>query len=294
MDNIYATFWDHIDDLRKTLLRIGGVIFLGTLFSFFFYEPILHTLTAPLKQDSGLFKHEQIKHIQITNTSLEPQIFRIPSDAIIDGHSDKTKQLMIAPGASLTYARAIPVENSLIVLGPLEGMLIAFKTSLWIGSVGTSPIWLLFLLQFVVPALRKEEKRLIVPFLATSALLIGLGLSVAYFVTIPIANTYLSNFNSVVGLNMWSLSHYLDYTLFLLLANGIAFEFFAVGLFAVHLRVITTSQMVASRRYAIVAAFVLGALLTPPDVLTQLMLAIPLIALYECTILYSRILPQKP
>ena len=85
------------------------------------------------------------------------------------------------------------------------------------------------------------------------------------------------------------LTHYLDYTIFLLLANGLAFELCVLGLFAVHLGLVTAEGLLAKRRVAIVGAFILGALLTPPDVLTQIMLAIPLIVLYEGIILYARL-----
>lgn len=230
-DIYYATLWGHIDELRRTLVNVVGIILTAMLLAFFFHESIIAFLTSPLKLQG----------------------------------------------------------KELLLFGPLDGILIALKTSFWVAITASSPIWLLVIMQFVAPALRREEKRLILPFILTSIIFIAIGMGFAFFLTIPFANSYLSSFNEGIGTNMWSLSNYLDYTLFLLLANGVAFELCVLGLFAIHLGIVTTDQLSAGRRYAILAAFILGALLTPPDVLTQLMLAVPLVILYEGAILYSRL-----
>jgi sec-independent protein translocase protein TatC len=122
----------------------------------------------------------------------------------------------------------------------------------------------------------------------TSLVFISLGCLFAYTITLPIANQYLQSFNATIGMNLWSLGNYLDYTLFLLMANGIAFEFGALGIFAVHLQYLSAETLIQNRRFAILGAFILAALLTPPDILTQFMLAIPLISLYEALILYAK------
>lgn len=179
-------------------------------------------------------------------------------------------------------------NSSLVILGPLDGFLTTLKICLWVGAVGTSPFWLFVLFRFLSPGMRAGEKQLIIPFLAISALFILIGMSFAFWVTIPVANQYLMAFNQGIGINLWTLSQYLDYTLFLLLANGLAFELCAIGLFSVHLGIVSADSLISKRRYAIVGALILGALLTPPDVLTQLMLAIPLMGLYEIVILFAR------
>lgn len=188
----------------------------------------------------------------------------------------------------LAYLQTPLQKPGLVLLGPLEGILVALKTTFWISVVSTSPLWLCVLMQFAFPGLRSKEKRLAIGFVLTSILLVTTGFFFAFFVTIPLANQYLFSFNEAVGVNLWSLERYLDYTLFLLLANGFAFELGAVGIFAVHLGYITSDMLIAKRRHAIVCAFVVAAVLTPPDILTQFLLAIPLMCLYEGLILYAR------
>src|SRR5947207_3024004 len=84
---------------------------------------------------------------------------------------------------------------------------------------------LFFFLQFIAPGMRKREKNLLIPFFGLSLLFLGLGLLLAFFVTIPLANQYLYSYNDNIGLNLWSFSYYLDYTIILLMANALAFEF---------------------------------------------------------------------
>jgi sec-independent protein translocase protein TatC len=114
------------------------------------------------------------------------------------------------------------------------------------------------------------------------------GLLFAYYVTIPLANQFLYAFNLSIGENLWSASLYLDYTVVLLLANALAFELCAVLLLCVHYGVISSRWLQAKRRYIYVAIFVVAAVLTPPDVLTQLLLAIPLVIFYEMIVVYAR------
>lgn len=284
------TFWGHVSGLRTALLRVFAVIFIGFGCSLFFYQDILSFVTAPLHQHSAL-THQEIKQVRITNASGKAQTYQLlPGESIAS--SFKTNKidddtLVILPEGYISLDRLVPAE-SLVILSPIEGMITSFKVSLWIGFVATSPLWIYFLLQFILPALNFRERKALCPFLAFSLLFISMGFFFAYYVTIPLANAYFILFNEGIGLNLWSLSNYLDYTLFLLLSNGLAFELGLVLFFLVHLGLLSAETMIEKRRHMIVAAFILGALLTPPDVLTQLMLAIPLIALYEATILYAR------
>lgn len=232
-EEAHEPIWHHIADLRKTVLRILGIIAVAFIACFAYYDSVLSFLQSPLQNNTIL-----------------------------------------------------------VLLGPLEGMLAAIKVSFWIATVGTSPAWLLVLLQFIFPGLKSKEKRMAIAFVLTSIVFVSLGLLFAFYITIPLANQYLLAFNETIGQNLWSLERYLDYTVFLLLANGFAFQLGALGVFAVRLGYLSAEMLISKRRHAIVAAFVLAALLTPPDVLTQLLLAIPLMGLYEGLILYARMLKR--
>lgn len=292
----YAPLWEHIAELRSTLLRIFVVIGVSVVICFLNYDWILTFLESPLNPPHNVFHEERLEYRRLTNPSTTSITVPLAGHEIVtmDGAVQTSPDLyLIQPGGTLTYSKSLAVGPQLVLLGPLEGMLMALKTSFWVGTVGTSPLWLLFLMQFIMPGLRIREKRLAWSFLVTSIVLVSIGCLFAFYITIPIANQYLLTFNQSIGVNLWSLEHYLDYTLFLLLANGIAFELAAIGIFAVRLGFVSAETLVAYRRHAIVSAFILGALLTPPDVLTQLLLAFPLIGLYESLILYARITPSN-
>ncbi len=298
-DDLYSPFWGHVEDLRYYFLKALSIIVVGVILSFACYQPIIAFLTAPLESidaeavPKGLHR-DRLETVRIVNSSDTPMLFSLPEEALkpnpplpsVEEITDNTYR--IAPKGQLLFSKPVFESLPLVVLSPLEGVLTALKVSFWIGFVGTSPFWLFVFLQFIIPALKGEEKALVYPFLLTSSAFILGGICFAFFVTVPIANQYLVVFNQTIGTNLWSLERYLDYTLFLLLANGFAFELGAVGIFSVHLGLVSARALVAGRRFAIVGAFILGALLTPPDVLTQLMLAIPLMLLYEGLILFAK------
>ncbi|NGX42093.1 MAG: Sec-independent protein translocase protein TatC [Chlamydiae bacterium] len=238
-----VSFWEHVDELRKTVIRILLIITIGMLCSFVFYQQVFELLTYPFKE--------------------------IQRTAEVDFDQPQQKE-------------------NLIILSPSEGLMTALKTSFWVGLVATSPLWLFFLLQFIAPALRSNERKMIFPFIFFSLLFLSFGVLFSYFLTIPIANKYLNAFNEGLGVNLWTLSNYLDYTVTLMLANALAFELFVVLLFLVHYKWISADGMIAKRKVVLVSIFILSAILTPPDILTQFMLAFPLIGLYELTILYAK------
>lgn len=290
----FASFWGHVEDLRRTFVRMLLIIVSAVVICFVCYEPIIAVLKKPLTQQaSKTSQEERLEYVQIHNSSSAPQLYTLPAKSLlsqdlsryIETHDDAS--YLIAPGGSLVFAKTTLWQQELVVLGPLEGILIALKTSLWVGAFLSSPLWLLVLAQFLLPGLHTHERNLILPFILTSLVFVFTGCLFAYLLTIPIANHYLVNFNDGIGINLWSLGNYLEYTLFLLIANGIAFELGAIGIFAVHLKFLTADTLRRNRRFAILGAFIIATFLTPPDVLTQFMLAIPLIGLYEILILYA-------
>jgi sec-independent protein translocase protein TatC len=142
-------------------------------------------------------------------------------------------------------------------------------------------------MQFISPGLTTQERQLAIPFFCLSAVFLTLGICVAYYVTIPFANHSLWNFNAAIGQNLWSLSNYLNFTLFLFFSHALAFEIALFFLVLVHVRVLTKEWMIKKRKFMILGAFILGALLTPPDIFSQLLMALLLMTLYECALFYA-------
>lgn len=290
-----ATFWAHVNELRRALVLVIAIIALGFACAFFFSDNILSIFTSQINEDAR-FQHQEIRRERIINTNVKEQIWSASTNDKVF-LNENVKEIkpgiyLIPSEASIEIEKTIPL-NRLVMLGPLEGMMTSFKISFWVGFVGTSPIWIYLLLQFVLPALHAHERGIIAPFLALSVIFLTCGFLFAFFITIPLANQYLLSFNQELGQNLWSLANYLDYTLFLLLANAFAFEICLILLVLVHFGILSVTTMTAKRRHMIVLAFILGAILTPPDVLTQFMLALPLICLYEIAILYARIREKR-
>lgn len=190
----------------------------------------------------------------------------------------------------LLYPLKSKIERvDLVLLTPLEGIQVLCKICFLVALVASSPFSIGLLLFFFLPALHREEKRLLIPFLTMSFLFLLLGVGFGFFVTLPLANRYLHALNQELGNNLWSLSSYIDYTLTVLLASGFVFELCVILFFLVHRDVITFEFLHSKRRHAILLAFILGAILTPPDILSQVLLALPLIGLYECILVYARL-----
>jgi len=147
---------------------------------------------------------------------------------------------------------------------------------------------------FVAPGLYTHEKRLIRPLLASAVVLFFIGMAFAYFVVFPVVFGFLVGSAPAGVAVMTDIAEYLDFVIGLFLAFGFAFEVpIAVVLLAL-MGWVTEAQLKESRSYVIVGAFVLGAIFTPPDIVSQCMLAIPLWLLYELGLLVVRWLPRAP
>lgn len=288
------SFWEHVEAFRKTLLRafaIIGLFFIGCLFC---YPTISSFISKPLTTNSKELSHEKLSFERIKNNTTFSQIYTLnskdkeitPSAATIEKFSEDS--YLIPPGEYLDIIKKEPLEQ-LVLLGPLEGITITLKVSFWIALIASSPIWLFFLFQFIAPGLKPHEKSLFIPFILLSLALFTLGLTFAYFITIPIATNYLQLFNSSLGTNLWTYANFVEFTLFLFIGNGLAFELWAILLFTIQLDLIRAEQMASKRRHVVVGSLIISAVLTPPDVLSQILLAIPLICLYEVAILYAKL-----
>lgn len=147
---------------------------------------------------------------------------------------------------------------------------------------------------FVSPGLYAHEKRLLRPLLASAIALFFIGMAFAYFVVFPVVFGFLVGSAPVGVTVMTDIAEYLDFVIGLFLAFGFAFEVpIAVVLMAL-MGWVTLAQLKESRSYVIVGAFVVGAIFTPPDIVSQCMLAIPLWLLYELGLLVVRWLPPTP
>lgn len=183
-------------------------------------------------------------------------------------------------------AHLIAIEVASPFFAPLK---LAFFTAL----VVTMP-WLLYQAwAFVAPGLYKREKRLAMPLLASAVALFYIGCAFAFFFVLPSVFHFLTLVTPDGVAMMTDINAYLDFVLVIFLAFGLSFELPVALVILVLMGWVTTDQLREARGYAIVGVFVLAAIITPPDVISQLMLAIPMCLLYEAGIVAARLLAPK-
>ncbi len=178
--------------------------------------------------------------------------------------------------------------GKMIAIDVASPFLIPFKVCLMLSIFLAAPFLLYQIWAFVAPGLYNHEKRLVSPLLISSTLLFYLGIAFAYFVVFPLVFGF---FNSVApeGVEVSTdISRYLDFILTIFLAFGIAFEVPVATILLVAIGAATPEGLAKKRPYFIVAAFVVGMFLTPPDIISQTLLALPMWLLFEVGIFFSR------
>ncbi len=232
-------FLDHLEELRKRLLRISIAVIVTSIISFVWAGELFELLTGPLRES---FK-----------------------------------------GASL------------IGTGPAEAFLVKLKVSLVAGIIISSPISFYQIWQFIAPGLYSNEKQHAGPFVVVSTLFFITGISFCYILIFPFAFQFFSEEFASIGINPTiKIGEYLAFAVKLLLIFGLVFELPVLSYFLARLGLITHTFLIDKARYAILIVFILAAILTPPDVVTQLLLAAPLIVLYGlCIIIVKLVAPKK-
>ncbi|MGE4311730.1 MAG: twin-arginine translocase subunit TatC [Desulfovibrio sp.] len=175
-----------------------------------------------------------------------------------------------------------------------EGFFTRMYIALVAGIFAASPVIFYQIWSFIAPGLYEEEKKYIIPIAVMSALFFACGGAFCYFVVFPYAFSFFVSFATEEIVAMPKVSDYLSFVLKLILAFGIIFEMPLFAFFLARMGVITGAMMRKARRYAILGIFVVAAILTPPDVVSQLLMACPMLVLYEISILVAAAFGRKP
>ena len=187
----------------------------------------------------------------------------------------------------------LPEGNTMIATQVAAPFLTPFKLALIAAVFLSMPFLLYQFWGFVAPGLYKHEKRLATPLLISSIILFYVGVAFAYFVVFPLIFAFLSASTPDGVAMMTDISAYLDFVLALFFAFGIAFEIPIATILLVAVGITTPAALASKRPYVIVGAFVVGMLLTPPDVISQTLLAVPMWLLFELGIVFSKVLVRK-
>lgn len=187
----------------------------------------------------------------------------------------------------------LPQGSHMIATQVISPFLAPFRLAL-VAAVFLAMPWLLYQLwAFVAPGLYRHEKRLAVPLLISSVVLFYVGMLFAYYLVFPLIFGFMAATTPEGVSMMTDITAYLDFVLALFFAFGVAFEVPVATILLVAIGITTPEALVAKRPYVIVGAFVIGMVLTPPDVFSQTMLAIPMWLLFELGVFFSRILVRE-
>ncbi|MDP8217715.1 MAG: twin-arginine translocase subunit TatC [Candidatus Theseobacter exili] len=177
------------------------------------------------------------------------------------------------------------VRPMLQSLKPAGAFLVALKISFFAGLMLSLPLCLYFLSRFVFPGLTKKERNLLIKSLLLGGLLFFSGVLFAYFVVFPLGLLFLWNYHTTMGIvPMWTIEHFISFELVFFLAFGLVFETPVLVLLLVQFGILSQKLLRQNRRYAIVFIFILAAVLTPPDPVTQICMAIPMFGLFEFSV----------
>ena len=184
--------------------------------------------------------------------------------------------------------KALPQGSTMIATDVTGTFLVPLKVTLMAAFLIVLPYVLYQVWAFVAPGLYQHEKRLALPVIFSSVVFFALGMAFAYFFVFPIAFGFFAGYTPAGVQMMTDIDKYLSFVLTMFLAFGITFEVPVVVVVLVRLGVVSLDKLRSIRGYVIVGAFVVGAIFTPPDVLSQVMLAVPLWLLYELGLLVAR------
>ncbi len=289
-------FLEHLEDLRLALLKCVAVIGVALLVCLFLDEKLADILEYPIRH-MGLFDRPTptvtfqfgAHRFGPYEVSREQFPGLPPGDAPHVVYNVGLAKVGDAQVATLTVDPKAEADANRVRLrnfNPAEGFMVAFHLALYGALVVAAPFWLYFLGQFILPALNIRERKFLFTWLGWGVFLFLLGVLLTYFLLLPLALRASIQYSSLLGFDAyeWRADEYISFTCKFLLGMGLGFQFPLVVLTLVKLGIVSYRQLAHYRRYVIVLSFILGAILTTPEVITQVAMAIPLCILYEICI----------
>lgn len=202
--------------------------------------------------------------------------------------ADSLFKLLVHP-----LLQAMPEQNQQLIYTSLPEAFVAYlKISIVAGLFISSPLVLYQIWQFIAPGLYKHEKHYALPFVFFASFFFIAGGLFCFLFVFPWGFRFFLSFSNEYIVALPKMSEYISFSLKMLLVFGLVFQLPILTFFLTKIGIITSSMMVKNRKYVILIIFVLAAVLTPPDVITQIMLALPLILLTELSIIIAKIVER--
>ena len=189
--------------------------------------------------------------------------------------------------------KVMPAGGTLVFTSVAEAFFTYMKVAFIAGLILASPFVLYQVWAFIAPGLYRNEKRYVVPFVFLGSFFFALGILFGYFVAIPIGFKFLLGYATDFIKPMPSMKEYLSFSIKFLLAFGLVFEFPVVLLLLSKIGLVDAKKLARQRKYAILLIFVFAAVMTPPDFISQVLMALPLMGLYELSIILSKFFGKK-
>ncbi len=291
------SFWGHLNDLRSALVRSAIAIGAALILCLFLSPWLVAVLEEPMRHMHMFEKAKPTVTLLIGDTRLGPYevtreqfpglppgdapnvVFRVGS-AAMGKEQVATLTLLPQEGGSK------PLDITLHNFSPAEGFMVAFHVALFAALAIASPFWIFFMGGFILPALNLKERSVIFSWLGWSTFLFLTGVLSTYFFLLPVALRAAVQYSRVLGFSAqdWRAEEYINFVCKFIFGMGLGFQFPLVVLFLVKIGVLTHAQLTKFRRHVAVLSLILGAVLTTPEVVTQVAMAIPLYLLYEVCI----------
>jgi len=291
------SFWGHLADLRTALIRSTIVIVVALLVCLFASPWLVKVLEEPMRHMRMFEKAKPTVTLMIGDTKLGPfEVTReqfpglppgdAPSVVFRVGSAPMGKEQVATLTMEPQAAGADPIEVRLHNFSPAESFMVAFHVALFAALAVSSPFWIFFMGGFVLPALNMRERKVIFSWLGWSIFLFLAGVLATYFVLLPVALRASVQYSELLGFSAqdWRAQEYINFVCKFIFGMVLGFQFPLVVLFLVKIGVLTHEHLKKYRRHVAVLSLILGAVLTTPEVVTQVAMAIPLYLLYEVCI----------
>jgi len=295
---VRKTFWAHLDDLRQALVRSAMAVGVALLLCLLISDKIMVVLEYPLRRMEMFDKPKPSVTFQIGDAKLGPYnvspemfagfptgtaphvLFHVGSTTI---NGQQVATLTLDPNPKIADETfRVKLHN----FSPSEAFFTAFHVAFYAALILSCPFWVYFMGGFILPAFNLREKKVLGQWLGWGTLLFLTGVALTYFLLLPIALRASIEYSQLMGFEAydWRADEYIGFVTRFIFGMGLGFQFPVVVLLLVKMGILTHHQLARFRRHVAVLSLVLGAMLTTPEVITQVAMAVPLYLLYEISI----------
>ncbi|MBW8781112.1 MAG: twin-arginine translocase subunit TatC [Verrucomicrobia bacterium] len=293
------TFWEHLDDLRRALVRSALAVGVALVLCLLMGDRLVSILEYPLRRMDLFEKPKPSVAFQIGGTRLGPypisreQFAGLPEGpaphavfnvgtAMVNGQQVATLTLDSAATTVDSGSLRVKLHN----FSPTEAFFVAFHVAIYGALVISAPFWVYFMGQFILPALNIREKRALGTWLGWGSFLFLSGVALTYFLLLPVALRASVEYSQMMGFEAydWKADDYVSFVTKFIFGMGLGFQFPVIVLLLVKMGLLTHRDLARYRRHVIVLCLILGAVLTTPEIITQIAMAVPLYILYEASI----------